>query len=246
VKRDLELVLDSSTLINTDVSADKLTMLESKTTTLQQNLSVMNEKSFANRTLISQYTSDQQQIEELEARSSDINNRLEDLPIYEMLTEAYSNRGLKRIVVQNISKRIQDNLNKYSGLLNSEKVEYEFQVNPTTIDIVAHRQTGVSDVCELSGAESRVFNFLMPLSIMSMIPEKQRLNMMIMDEPMTNLDEGLKDMFINNFVPSLQTIVPSIFIMEPTAVKYQANRTLTAVRKNGTTTLQEKENKHGY
>lgn len=241
-RRDLELVRDSSELLSIkDVSQERLDKLMAKVSRMHSDVTAMSEKSYSNKSLIDQYTNDQQQIEELEARASDITVRLEDLPVYEMLTEAYSNRGLKRIVVQNIAKRIEDNLNKYSHLLNREQVKYSFVVNPTTIDILADRSTGVSDVCELSGAESRIFNSLIPLSILSMVPEANRLNLLIIDEPLVGMDSTLQDLYVNNFLPSLNTIMPSIFVMEPGDMQYRSDREIIVTKKEGSSTISERK-----
>lgn len=179
-----------------------------------------------------------QRLLELTARISDIESGLEDYPIYEALIEAFSNKGLKLLVIQSIARIIESNMNKYAPLLFSEPFRFEFKVEANNFHILAHRNYGKrqvpSDVRNLSGAESRFFSFLLPLSILPLIPSDRRCNLLVMDEPTANLDENAVEMFINFFIPKLRTIIPSIVIITPQdRERFSDAREITVTKRGG-------------
>ena len=176
-------------------------------------------------------------------KQMELQKRLEDLAIYEMLINAYSNRGLKLLLIQNLARTIEANMNKFAPLLYNEPIRFEFTVSETNFQILYHRTYGkrmsVSDVRTLSGAESRFFNFLLPLSILPLIPASRRCNTIIFDEPLVNLDAPARESFITRFIPALATLIPSVVIITPQAdEKFEHARIVKVVKYKGTSTLE--------
>lgn len=176
-------------------------------------------------------------------RLESVQKKLTDLPIYEALIEAYSNKGLKVLAAQRIASMIEQNMNLYSSLLYTERMKFEIIVSKNQFDIKVTRKFGkkivTSDVRSLSGAESRAFSFLLPLALLPLIPSSRRTNMMILDEPTENMDEGMRDLFLTSFLPKLNTIIPHIVVISPLTLDVPNARYFTAVREKGVTTLQK-------
>lgn len=166
---------------------------------------------------------------------------IEDLPIIEDLIEAYSNKGIKLLIIQRIAKFIEENMNKYANLLYFEPVKFAFTVNETEFKIEFTRkyknETRTADVRSLSGAESRAFTFLFPLAIMPLIPARRRLNVMVLDEPTVNMDDTMRDLFINSFIPKLNTLIPHVIIVTPLTEHYKNSREFFVVKKDGKSNL---------
>lgn len=179
----------------------------------------------------------------LEKRKREIEKKVKDLPIYEMLIDAYSNKGLKMLMIRRITGMIERNMNLYAKLVYKEKFRFKFVVDTNKFDILAIRDYNnkkvTSDVRTLSGAESRAFNILFPLAILPLIPASRRTNIMVLDEPTANMDPPNVEHFIHNFIPKLNKIIPHLIIVTPLKEQYVGARVFTAVKERGETKLIE-------
>ena len=152
----------------------------------------------------------------------------------EALVDAYGQKGLKLLVMQNISKKIEQNLNKYAHLLFPEAFTFNIVVDSNVFDIFATRSDKrVSDIRFLSGAESRAFSLLWAISILPLIPASRRSNMIILDEFEAGLDEVTRNLLINDFLPALNEIVPHIVFITPYYYEPTQDRRVVTVVKQG-------------
>lgn len=167
---------------------------------------------------------------------------VDDLPIIEMLIEAYSNKGIKLLLIKQIAAIIERNMNQYVPLLYTEPTKFYFEViDERNFNILIERkQQGkktVADVRTLSGAERRAFTFLLPLAVMPLIPHDRRLNVMILDEPTVNMGKNRVDLFTRSFIPKLNTIIPHIVIVTPQMEHYANAVTYLVTKHKGVATL---------
>lgn len=159
------------------------------------------------------------QRKELDARILELERRAADLPVYQMLGDAYSVKGIKMLLVQRIATALEKNLNRYARQIFSEDFSFKFLVADGRFDCTVTRKSGkhqkVSDIRHLSGAESRLFVFLFVLALLPLIPDRRRMNTLILDEPEVGMDQDTFETFYTRLLPALQKIVPCLIIVTP-------------------------------
>lgn len=183
-------------------------------------------------------------VRSLTERVTDMQSKLEDLPVYSMLSGAYSASGLKLLMIQRIAKALEKNLNTYSNQIFSEDFKFTFHVEDNNFGISVTRKFAgkdtTSDIRHLSGAESRLFIFLFVLALLPLIPDKRRMNILVMDEPDANMDDATREIFRDSLLPRLAKIVPSVVVISPNSeVVPQHGRVYTVVKNNGSSKLVE-------
>ena len=104
---------------------------------------------------------------------------------------------------------------KYSNLLFNETTKFSINVDKSNFDILAERNGKVTDISTLSGSESRCFQSLCAVSLLSFVPDSQRSNIMILDEMEAGMSKASKIKFATEFLPLLTKIVPSVVVITP-------------------------------
>jgi DNA repair exonuclease SbcCD ATPase subunit len=159
-------------------------------------------------------TSLAQQIEDLRTRADELLDKLKEESKIKVLVEAYSDKNIKKLVVEQIGTRLMALVNKYSQQVFEESYRFEF-IWDTDISILAHRANGkVSDVRKLSGAESTLFTIILVCALLSFVPAKKRCNFMILDEPTSHMSAHNKEI-LHNALKLLNSLIPSIIIVTP-------------------------------
>lgn len=168
-----------------------------------------------------------------------LHSKLEDKPLVEALIKAYSPKGLKIFVMQNLAEKIVQNLNAFSHLLFPEPFTFDITIEQNVFSIWAKRGDKISDIKYLSGAESRAFSLLWMISILPLIPNDRRCNLIILDEVTSGLDEPTQDLLINKFLPELNHIVPHVIFITPSHADYPVvDRTIKVIKERNCSTLE--------
>jgi DNA repair exonuclease SbcCD ATPase subunit len=155
-----------------------------------------------------------QQITELRERADELAAKLKEESKIKVLVEAYSDKNIKKLVVEQIGTRLMALVNKYAQQVFEESYRFEF-IWDTDISILAHRANGkVSDVRKLSGAESTLFTIILVCALLSFVPAKKRCNFMILDEPTSHMSAHNKEI-LHNALKLLNGLIPSIIIVTP-------------------------------
>lgn len=194
--------------------------------------------------IVTQYERTEEKKAKLEKKIKKLEKEVGDLELYKILVDAYSSKGIKNLVVQQLASLIESNMNLHSNLLFSEKYEFELKVAPNKFDILVHRhhedgKVLSSDARRLSGAEGRSFNLLVLISILPLIPPSRRTNLVILDEMDANMDPvGMEDMFANQFIPTLNSIVPHVIVVTPYETEFPSSRIIYAVKKGNKAKLE--------
>lgn len=162
------------------------------------------------------------QYEKVTARIDKIKPLIEDKELFSTLAKAYSTKGLKTIVANDICGLLEQNLNSYSNLVFNEPFVFTVKAHDTGMSILVDRGNGhaASDVRTLSGAESNAFRMLFVMSLLPLLPADRRLNMLTLDEPCSHMDEISRAKFLQVFLPALAEVVPNIFVITPNADDY--------------------------
>jgi DNA repair exonuclease SbcCD ATPase subunit len=158
--------------------------------------------------------------------------------IYTALVKTYSSKGLKVAHLQNLCALIENNLNHYSSLVYSENFKFKIVVSEKGVSIQVTRQSGkVSDARNLSGAESNCFTLLCILSILPILPDNRRTNLIVLDEPLCNSDAATRIRVIQNYFPVLHSVVSNIVFISNTPEEVPGSKPLTIIKSDGTSTL---------
>ena len=132
---------------------------------------------------------------------------LERAQAMDALLGAYGNTGLKRSACATLANKVQENLNAISPLMFDY---YTFHFDVTSKDfriLFEDKVRGASfDVRNLSGSESRAFTILSTIALLPLLPDRYRSNLLILDEFEVNMDETLRDRFVNQVLVTMQSI----------------------------------------
>lgn len=193
---------------------------------------------------LERYEVDVKAFKKLSKKKESFAEELKDDRIFLALIDAFGKKGLKILAIQRICERIEENLNKYSHLVNPEKMKFKIEVGEGQFDIVVDRLSNgdkvSSDVRHLSGSEFRSFQLLWLVSILPFIPSERRYNVIILDELEANVDEVTRELIITQFLPMLQKIIPHIIFISPYELNYRPDckyRWLEATKTNNKTEL---------
>ena len=180
------------------------------------------------------------QMRELKTRGKQLEVKAKDEPILKALVNAYSSNGIKKLMIQRYAQILEEQVNKFRKILFSEDYTFEFRYG-TQFDILVHRQYGkvvkTSDVRKLSGAEKRMFGFLLLVATMTLMPKSRRWNILILDEPTANLGPEMKRAFAR-FLPVLNKVVPQIVVITPDSTEqYEGASYFVAEKSRGVSQL---------
>lgn len=175
------------------------------------------------------------QLRSLKEKVNALAEVIKDEKLLRALVSAYSTSGLKKFMIERYSKMLEQQINKYRRIFFSENYEFEFRYE-SKLSVIVHRKydkkTRSSDVRKLSGAEKRMFTLLLFVATTSMMPARQRLNTLILDEPESQMGDIQIEQFIRS-LPVLQKLVPHIIIITPRSFEIPGSRVFTVVKKNG-------------
>ena len=179
-------------------------------------------------------------LRDLKTRALDLKSECKDEKLLKALVNAYSTSGLKKFMIERYSKILEQQVNKYRKMFFSEDYEFEFRYE-SGLKVLVHRHYGKriesSDVRKLSGAEKRFFSLLLLVATNTMLPAKKRCNVLILDEPESQMGPPAIDRFIRT-LEILNKLVPHIIIVTPkTDLNIPGSRGFTVVKHHGMSKL---------
>ena len=136
---------------------------------------------------------DAARVGKLEKRLLTIDRKLKDRPVLTRLVDAYGRKGLRIAVLRDASDRICTNLNRFAPLLFPERMTFSADVGDSGLGLNVERSDGrTSDIRHMSGAESRLFSLVWLLSVLPLVPDNRRSNLVVLDEFEANLDPATR------------------------------------------------------
>lgn len=224
---------------------DKLKAIEPHIEQLQQYLSwtdittfdykkynAQNEKLAHLEALYSMHKSSLEQVNKTKQRLKELKEQLANEPWLTKLIEIFSDKQMKRAMVQQISQKLCQLMNKYATLVFNQDYRFEL-IWDTQLQLLCTRRVGkqvlTSDVRKLSGAESKLFTIILVLSLLSFVPSDKRPKVMILDEPSANFSAETTQAFIK-LLDVLKQVVPSIVVITPRDDVYPNSTPYTVVR----------------
>lgn len=169
----------------------------------------------------------------IKKRLIDMKDKLKDEKALQILSDIYSDKQIKKQVIQIIGNRLMGLVNKYAAIVFNEDYRFEL-VWDTQIHLICKRRAGenllVSDVRKLSGAESKLFTIILVLSLLSFVPKEKRPNVMILDEPTANFSSETTRCF-QDLLKLLSQLIESIVIITPRSEDiYEGSHCFTVLR----------------
>jgi len=152
--------------------------------------------------------------EEIGQKLDKLRPLIDKLNLYKMLVKAYSSKGLKLNAVNNILYQIEQNYNRYAPLIFAERFKFKVDATEAGVRVMVDRGNGnVSDVRQLSGAESDCFRLLHFLTCLIMAPDERRTNIAVLDEPDSHMDDATATLFAERYIPFMRKLVPHTFLI---------------------------------
>ena len=217
---------DLKELRSADSVVDELNRIKSQSDELDSTLRQHQDKLSTFAETVSQYEQ-QQNVEQvylseqsqLESKIAKLSESMSDKKILEVLVKAYGTKGLRATAADSVCGLLQTNLNHYRDLIFAEPFTFEVNASETGVSILVDRNNGkpdsVSDVRNLSGAESNSFQLLCLISILPLMPDTDRVNLVILDEPTSHMCPISRTIFNERYLPVLREVVPSTYVISP-------------------------------
>lgn len=215
-------------------ASSKAPKLRARINEIHEKLSRLKAKLEVNESVVSG-------LRKMKARLLEMREELKDEESLKLLVEAYADKNMKRNVIKSISTRLMAEVNKYAKLIFPEDYEFSFQWTSSELQLLVTRKYQIgkktkvltSDVRKLSGAESKLFTFILVLALLTFVPARKRSNVLILDEPDANFGAETTESF-KKLLPILNQVIPSIIIITPkTEVRYEGAQEFTVLKQKG-------------
>lgn len=160
---------------------------------------------------------------------------IEKRDMYKSLINAYGSKGLKLNAARDVLYQLERNLNRFATLIFAEPFKFAVEAKNDGVHVRVDRgHNKVSDVRQLSGAESDSFRLLYMLSSLVMVKDDRRTNFVVLDEPDAHMDDVTRGLFVERYLPFLRTLVPHVFLITPKSKHAYSNCDyMTIVKKGG-------------
>lgn len=200
-------------------------------------LNAVQERMFKLKARLDLHNSVKTRAQEIRTRLAELKDAMEKQQALELIIEGYSDKAMKKMAIESISKHLMASVNRYAALV-FENYSFEF-VWGTQIQILVHRPEGVSDVRKLSGAESMLFTLILILSLLVFVPKSKRLSLLILDEPYASFSDGTAELF-TKLLPHITQVIPSVLIITPKSeFRVDNANEFTMVKQHGGTVLKK-------
>jgi len=206
---------------------------------IQVKLNSANSKLSSLQSSRERYRAAKETIQRLNVELEKVKDALTDLPILDALIVAYGNKGLKVGRAAHLASFIEQGLNSKARLIFVEPTTFQCSVTEGKFSVTYTRGKRTADVQRLSGAESKAFALLLLASYLPLVPSHLRTNVLVLDEMDANMSPATKQIFIHDFLPYLQSLVPNIVVVTPdTDTHYPHAKTLTVIKKGEDSTVE--------
>lgn len=248
-----EMVRDIKTLaslgmkkVNEDISESKLESLRRKATKLEDSIVEKTAESAKMVAEIEFAEENQSVIETLESKMSKLEKYTKAVPIAESLKRAFGNKGIRVMLLNQLANLLATRMNTYSHLVFPEPMSFRFELTDKSCDIIVTRNAGTkheveSDIRFMSRGERKSFSLLVMYSLLPLTPNRDRLNVVILDEMTANMDQPTRSKVFTDFIPALRDVVPHIVIADTGIHHIDDAREYTVVKKGSESKLMLKE-----
>lgn len=204
---------------------------------LQVRIEEINEKLSSVRTKLEVQKTIRQRSRRLKDRLIEMKMQLADEPAWRLLADAYSEKGVKKLAIQAVSHRLMEIVNRYAKMVFPEDYTFSVEWTKADLNLLVHRKYGkrteTSDVRKLSGAESKIFTFILILALLTFVPKRKRSSLMILDEPAATFSLETLDSF-RKLLVILNKVIPTIVVITPRVdERYEGAKEYTVMKEQG-------------
>lgn len=202
--------------INIDILEDKSfydNIIKNDLKNLRQELNFKKSRISVLENEIEKIKKDEILYEEYKKSHKDLKNKYD---IYGELQKAWSKNGIQAIIIDNILPQMEEEINKYLGILTNDKISIHFDTLKTakngntseTLDIIVTSDEGSRPYENYSGGEKMRIDFACHIGMSKFLAKRSGATMdfFVVDEGIGTLDEQGK----NNFLDTLN-ILTTIF-----------------------------------
>ena len=208
---------------------------------IQQKINDIHEKMSKLRAKLEVNSMVCKQLKRHRERLLEMKEELKEEEALRLLVEAYSDKNIKRDAVKAVSSRLMAEVNKYAKSIFPEDFDFEFKWESSKVQLLVNRRyregkktkVVTSDVRKLSGAESKLYTFVLVLAHLTFVPARKRSNVLILDEPDSNMSGETTESF-KRLLPILNKVIPSIIVITPrTSERYEGAQEFTVLKEKG-------------
>ena len=246
-----EMVRDIRTLeslgmknITEDLSDSDLASLKAKVDTLSKEILELTEQHTTMKAEIEFYEENVSVISNMEDRLEGLKKYPKAQRIADTLKRAFSNKGIRVMLLNQLTAQLANRMNKFSHLVFPEPMSFRFDLTEKSCDIIVTRNSGTkheveSDIRVLSQGERKSFSLLLLYSMLPLIPQANRLNIVVLDEMTANMDGPTKLKIFRDFIPALRDVVPHIVLADTGNLEIDDAREYTIIKKKNVSRLVE-------
>ncbi len=141
------------------------------------------------------------------------------LEIYRGLYQAFGPKGLRVQMLSVLGGMFVDNLNHLAREIYSEPYKFSLDLAKNKFDLLATRARKTTDIRSFSGAEGRLFSLLSLLALRPLLPKHLTTNLLVLDEVEAGLSPENQQLLIQEFIPRILQVIPTIFFITPKSAK---------------------------
>lgn len=189
-------------------------------------------------------------LEDLKPKVAELKEIQQSIRIQKGLCLAYGKRGLKVKKIKEIIEAIKIRLPTWVGLMFTQRgFKIDTYGNETNLgfQVVQSYQDGKGktrerryDIRKLSGGERTRMMVALILTIIDIVPDNKKSNMLFLDEPEAGLDAVNRSLLAELLIPLLQKRKPSLFLIAHSLEVPRSNFSteITVTRKNAQGSIQ--------
>lgn len=181
-----------------------------------------------------------ERVKEIKERLAELTPKIRKISYVKELLEGYDDKAMKRLVIQAISTRLMQQVNKYAKLVFNDDFRFELVWDSSQVQLLVHRhfqdRVDTSDVRRLSGAETKLFTIVLVLAMLSFVPSHKRSSMIVLDEPTANFSAANRALF-EELLPVVNKVIPSIVIITPRTEERYGGHEFTITKNGGNTQI---------
>lgn len=173
---------------------------------------------------------------ELEARKAKLSVGLHKEADLKIIKAAYNDKGMKAMAGEILTAHMLKSINRLASSI-FEDYNFGFDLSKYQFTVSRNGKAHTS-VRKLSGAETKLFSFIVALSLLQFVPEDKRLNVLILDEPAASFSEETKKLF-GRLLQEMLKVVESIIVVTPGLEEYEGAKNYTVERSGAGSVLRE-------
>lgn len=227
-----------------DISSSELKKLRDELDEVTKYIEELTEKRSTMEAVKTFYEENQTAIQSLETKIEKYTKYRDNQPLIDALKKAFSNKGIRVNLLNDLTNVLSKRMNENAHLVFPEPVEFRFELSERNCDIYVVRNPGTkfaveSDIRLLSRGERKSFSLLLLYSMLPLIPKHKRLNIVVMDEMTSNMDQPTRTKVFRDYIPALRDIIPHVIMADTGTLEVDDAREYYVVKQGNTSRLEE-------